>query len=384
MLLSNSFRPDPRVLKEARGLAQRGHTVSIIAWDRAGELPLTETPYSAVDVIRIQSVPSSYGIGARQIGRLLRFWLAALPLLDQLKPDVVHCHDFDTLPAGLLWGKLHRVPVIYDAHEYYADLVKPRLRGGSGRLLYRWITRLESFAARRSTAIVTVDETLASSYFHLHKPLVVIGHYPERSMALQPAPIFTHPELRLVYIGRLSCDRGILTYAGLLRRLREAGIPARLVLAGAFTPPSEEAALRTALAGIENAVEFAGWVSYAAVPDLLRSCDVALCILDPIERYVKALPVKLFEYMACGLPVIASNFPGIAQIITGVSCGALVNPLDGVDDAFDQVMDWRAHPERARLLGENGRQAVLNRYNWESLLDELDDLYRSLARRSAG
>lgn len=384
MLLSNSFRPDPRVLKEARGLAQRGHQVSIISWDRAKELPPAETPYPGVEVVRIQSVPSSYGIGARQATRLLRFWLAALPILDRIKPDIVHCHDFDTLPAGLFWGKVHGRSVIYDAHEYYADLVRPRLKGVTGRLLYRWITHAESLGARLSTAVITVDEILADSYRKQERPVVVIGHYPEKSMALQATPTFTHPELRLAYVGRLSSDRGILTYVELLRRLREAGIPARLVLAGVFTPPSEEAALRTALAGLEAAVDFHGWLSYADVAPLLQSCDIGLCILDPLERYIRALPVKLFEYMACGLPVITSSFPAIAEIVEQAGCGALVDPTNCLDAALQIVVNWWEHPEEARRLGENGRQAVLNSYNWESLLDGLDGLYRSLVNRSAG
>jgi glycosyltransferase involved in cell wall biosynthesis len=378
MLLSNSFRPDPRVLKEAKGLAQRGHHISIICWDRANELVPYESPSSGVEVIRIQNVPSSYGLGRGQISRLIRFWRAALPYLDKIKPDIVHCHDFDTLPAGLLWGKLHQRPVVYDAHEYYADLVRPRLKDKTGHILYRLINRAESIGARLSTAVITVDEVLAATYKKQNHTVVIIGHYPEKSMAQAAAPVFTHSELRFLYTGRLSADRGILTYIDLLRQARRAGLPARLILAGIFTPPEEEDRLRASLAGVEDAVEITGWLPYDQIPALLQSCDIGLCILSPEERYIKALPVKLFEYMACGLPVIASNFPAIASIVNTVHCGALVEPRNSTDGITQIVCEWWANPETPRHLGENGRQAVLDQYNWESLVDRLDGLYRSI------
>ena len=382
MLLSNSFRPDPRVLKEANGLAQRGHHISIVCWDRAHELAPYESPYSGVEVIRIQNVPSTYGLGIGQISRLIRFWRAALPYLDKIKPDIVHCHDFDTLPAGLLWGKIHRRPVVYDAHEYYADLVRPRLRGKTGHLLYRLINWSESIGARLSTAVITVDEILAATYKKQNDTVVIIGHYPEKNLAQAAAPVFTHPELRLLYIGRLSADRGILTYIDLLRQARQAGLPARLILAGVFTPPAEEGRLRASMAGVEDAVDIIGWLPYDQIPALLQSCDIGLCILSPEERYIKALPVKLFEYMACGLPVIASNFPAIAGIVNTVHCGTLVEPHCSTDVIAQIVSEWWANPEAPGHLGENGRQAVLEQYNWEALVDRLDGLYRSLVSQT--
>jgi glycosyltransferase involved in cell wall biosynthesis len=126
MLLSNPFRPDTRVLKEAESLQSMGYIVTIL-FGIVKQLTLGKFP-SGVHIIRFQNVPSSYGIGSRQLSRLTRFWSAVIPILNRLRPDLVHCHDFDTLPVGLLWGRLHKLPVVYDAHEYYAELVRPRLR----------------------------------------------------------------------------------------------------------------------------------------------------------------------------------------------------------------------------------------------------------------
>jgi len=377
MLLTNPFRPDPRVLKEARSLAEIGYDVTVICWDRTSEMKPQEIIESSFRVVRIQSVPSSYGRGVRQLLRLPLFWIAVVPLLNRLQPDLIHCHDFDTLPAALFWGRFHRRPVVYDAHEYYAELCKPRLHGTFGIVLHWFIRVGERIGAHMASAVVTVDETLGEIYRKSNQQVVVIGHYPNRSFAARPSCVFTHSELRLLYIGRISVDRGLLIYVELLRYLREWGIPARLCLAGAFVPSEEEQRLHDCFQWIGGSLDLRGWVSYNQIPALLQSADVGLAILQPEPYYQAALPVKVFEYMAAGLPIVASDFPLISSVIKDAQCGVVVDPLDS-EVAAKHIRYWWEHPEEARMKGKNGRQAVLQKYNWENLVQRLDNLYSSL------
>lgn len=380
MLLSNPFRPDPRVLKEANSLAAAGYQVTILCWDRAAELRPEETLPDGVRILRIQSVPSAYGIGTSQMLRLPRFWRACWPYLRQIEPDLIHCHDFDTLPAGLLWGKLHHTPVIYDAHEYYADLCKPRLHGLVGNLLYRLIRRAELWGARLSSAVVTVDETLGDIYRRLNRRVLIIGHYPSKYLVDQASEVFTRDQLHLLYVGRISRDRGMLVYLNLLRALLEREIPARLHLAGVMTPQSEVEIFSSHLAGLEGYVHQHGWITYEDLPRLLQQADVGLAILLPEPRYVAALPVKMFEYMAAGLPVIASNFPAISRVISSTDCGLLVDPLADAAALADTLRSWWQQPEIPARLGANGRKAIQEQYNWEQLASRLDQLYMSLLK----
>lgn len=380
MLLSNPFRPDPRVLKEANSLAGFDYEVAILAWDRQSEFPQTETLPSGVKVIRIKHIPSSYGIGAAQLLRLPRFWRALLPYLDELQPDLIHCHDFDTLPAGLLWGRLHRKPVVYDAHEYYADLCKPRLHGWSGDLLYRLIRWAELIGARLSSAVVTVDHNLARIYQARNPRVLVVGHYPSLSLVSSPAPVFSHPEINLLYMGRLSQDRGLRLYLDLLQALGDHGISARLHLAGVFTPESEREICEQRADQLGDCLVYHGWVAYDRVPELLKIADIGLVILSPEPRYIASLPVKLFEYMAAGLPVIASDFPMIRDVVASTNCGALVNPQDALPTLVETLQAWRQNPSLPQSLGENGRRAIFDRYNWEKLSLQLSQLYQSLIK----
>lgn len=377
MLLSNPFRPDPRVLKEARSLSQRGFTVTIICWDRKGEYPDGELLEDGLRVIRVKSISSDYALGARQIGRLYRFWQAAMRILQQIKPDLVHCHDFDTLPAGIFWSRRHHKPVLYDAHEYYADLVKPRLKGLTGSWLYAGIKFAERNLARRADAVITVDETLADIYRSINPRVLVVGHYPPLDLCSTHTNVFRHPELNLLYIGRISGDRGSIAYLEILRRLHARDIPACLLLAGAFTPAAEEQLFWQNAQGLEAHIKYNGWVQYDQVHEILQQADVGLALLQPEPRYVAALPVKLFEYMAAGLPVIGSNFPHMASVITTSKCGAVADPTD-CSAAVDVLCSWWQDQSIPIQMGENGRMAIRNIYNWESLIASLDDLYQSV------
>ncbi len=378
MLLSNPFRPDPRVQKEAESLAKFGYQVTVICWDREAGYPPEEVLPSGVRIIRIQDVPSQYGIGAGQLRAIPKFWRAAMGVLTTLRPDLVHCHDFDTLPAGLWWGKRHKIPVIYDAHEYYAELIRPRLRGWKGKLVYHGTRLSEQICARMTNAVITVDETLGNIYRKYNQRVLVVGHYPMLSLADQDANPFQSDELHLLYAGRISTDRGMLIYQDIVRRLRESGIPARLTLAGAFLPETELELFSRASQDIQEWITILGWVPYPEMPETLRKADVGLVILLPEPRYVAAIPVKLFEYMAAGLPVVASDFPSIREIVAGHQCGVLVDPITGVQSAVQAITGWWQDRPSGVDAGERGRQAVMTRYNWEQLMEQLSDLYQAL------
>ena len=99
--------------------------------------------------------------------------------------------------------------------------------------------------------------------------------------------------------------------------------------------------------------------------------------LFPTPNYVDALPIKLFEYMAAGMPVIASDFPVWREIVDDAGCGLLVDPRDpaAIAAAVNELM---ADEPRMRALGESGKQAVLNKYSWAAEADKLVKLYATL------
>ncbi|MBP7411822.1 MAG: glycosyltransferase, partial [Methanoculleus sp.] len=97
---------------------------------------------------------------------------------------------------------------------------------------------------------------------------------------------------------------------------------------------------------------------------------------DYYNAYI-GLPNKLFDYMLCGLPIVASDFPEIRRVVSDAECGLLVDPTnpDAIAGAIIYLME---HPEEAQRMGENGRRAVLEKYNWEEMEGRLLAMYRRI------
>ncbi len=114
-------------------------------------------------------------------------------------------------------------------------------------------------------------------------------------------------------------------------------------------------------------------------PYVLAHSVAGLVTLHPIINYIDALPVKMFEYMVAGIPVIASNFPLWRGIIEGNQCGLCVDPLNPseIAKAIDYIL---THPAEAQRMGENGLRAVKEKYNWDIEEKKLLALYGQLLK----
>ena len=120
-----------------------------------------------------------------------------------------------------------------------------------------------------------------------------------------------------------------------------------------------------------------GWLDRSGVEQVLQESVAGLVTLHPVINYVDALPVKMFEYMAAGVPVIASDFALWRQIIEGNQCGLCVDPLDpqAIAAAIDYLI---ANPTEAKQMGLNGQRSVRERFNWSIEEQKLLKLYQSL------
>jgi glycosyltransferase involved in cell wall biosynthesis len=222
------------------------------------------------------------------------------------------------------------------------------------------------------TAIVAATPSIAQR-FAQHRQVVVIQNYPEvesfpLAMLETRSPRLGH----FVYVGGLSVGRGIREIVSAVGRV---GPPATLSLAG----PWERPELPEFLRGQKEwgAVRECGFLPRKDVFALLGSSQAGLVVLQPLANHVESLPVKMFEYMLSGLPVIASDFPLWRQILGDAHCGILVDPMsvDDIARAMQRIIDT---PEESRAMGLRGRAAVLSSYNWEAESAKLLLLYDSV------
>ena len=152
-----------------------------------------------------------------------------------------------------------------------------------------------------------------------------------------------------------------------------------LLLLGRFDSEStkDEVQSLVADADLTERIHFLGQIPYRELKSYLLRATVGLVPLQPTSQYVKGIPTKMFEYMACGLPIVASDLPLIRRFIAESECGILVNATDAHEHA-EAILYLLDHPDEAQRMGENGRRAGEEKYNWESEVRKLLRLYEEL------
>jgi glycosyltransferase involved in cell wall biosynthesis len=118
-------------------------------------------------------------------------------------------------------------------------------------------------------------------------------------------------------------------------------------------------------------------VGREGVREVLGRSVAGLVTFHPLPNHIDAQPNKMFEYMSAGIPVIASDFPLWREIIAGNQCGLCVDPNNPTAIAA-AIQYLVLHPHEARRMGENGRKAVLDRYNWSAEEQKLFRLYEDI------
>jgi glycosyltransferase involved in cell wall biosynthesis len=343
---------DVRVFhKECKSLARSGEHVVLIAphqWDEV------------VDSVEVKGIRLDSG----RLTRMTRTaWFVYKEALRQ-QGDVYHFHDPELIPVGLLLAALGK-NVVYDIHEDApADMLHKDYIPRCFRRPLMWsVRKLESAACRRFSGLIAATPTIAERFYPMNANTVVVHNFPKLDeIAPDVASLWNERPPAIAYIGSISERRGVREMLHALSLL-PSDLPAQMMLAGPFSPP----VLRPELEPLPgwNRVQYLGVLDRPAVANLLSRVRLGLLLLQPEPNFVNAMPIKLFEYMAAGIPVIASDFPLWRQIIGGAGCGLLVDPGDAREIAH--AMEYLlTHDAEAEAMGRRGRQAVCERYNWST------------------
>ena len=294
----------------------------------------------------------------------------------RLKPRIAHFHDPELIPWGVLLS-FFGIKIIYDVHEDYPEAVSEnyRLPTVVRRILPPVVRFVEWATTPFFSAIVTVTPQIQNRF--PKGKTVLVRNWPLVREFHEPAgtPMQERP-LEFAYIGTITRNRNIMGMISAIDVVHGSG--ARLRLAGDFPIEADrEAALRHP--GWRH-VDFEGWVSRDGVADILANARAGLVALKPVEHEMLTLPIKLFEYMAAGVPVIASNFPLWREIVDSAGCGLLVDPEKPEEIAA--AMRWiLENPDDAEAMGRRGRAAVLEQFNWEQEAETLIETYETILGR---
>ena len=126
-------------------------------------------------------------------------------------------------------------------------------------------------------------------------------------------------------------------------------------------------------------VNYYGLVTRNEVAEILSRSKIGMVTFLPVPNHIEAQPNKMFEYMSAEIPLIASDFKLWKEIIEGYNCGICVDP-ENTNEISKAVNEIIADDKLAATMGKNGRNAVLNKYNWEVEKHKFIEIYSTLTK----
>lgn len=357
---------DTRIFyKEAKTLLNAGYDVSLIVRHNKDEI---------VDGIKIIVLPKT----KNRFSRILFLTREAYNLALGQKADIYHFHDPEFLPWAEELKKKTKAKVIYDIHE---DILKQIL-------LKHWLPVIlrkpisiffdvyQKIKIKNFDYVITVREDIEKELRKFNSKIITVKNFPVldyfKDINIKP---LSKSILTLIYNGTLTRNRGIKEIVKALEFLPDN---VQLVLIGRFSSLDFKQQIMS-LKGFKK-VKYFGQIPFEEIPKYLSRADIGVSCTLPMSNYRSVgEPTKIFEYMAAALPVIASNFSTRKKIIEGNKCGICIDPTSP-EEIAGAVRYLIGHPEEARKMGDNGRKAVLEKYNWENEGKKLLKVYEELLK----
>ncbi len=356
-------KEDVRIFqKECVSLAQAGYDVYLVQQGECYEK-------SGVHLVGFGAIASN------RIKRMLQTSRIAYQKALETDADIYHLHDPELLSFALKLKKKGK-KVIFDSHELYTEQIKyktyiPRLFRGIIAKLY---------GLRQKWLLNRIDGLIFPCLINGKNPfegqcrrIALINNVPLlQELYDHYDPMIEKWENTVCHIGSLTHNRGI---THLVNAAETANCT--VCLGGRFESPEYEAQIR-ALPGFSR-VNHLGQLSRQQVLETLQKCPVGIATLLNVGQYNQSgnLPTKVYEYMALAIPSVLSDTPYNRQVVEQYGIGICVDPADpdAIAKAIRYLLD---HPEEARKMGENGRRAVKEEFNWNIEEEKLLALYQDI------
>jgi glycosyltransferase involved in cell wall biosynthesis len=345
--------------KECMTLARDGYQITIIAPHERNE---------RVGDIQLKAIPVPHNRFYRFSTQFWKIYRTAI----KENADAYHIHDPELIVIGALLLRKGK-KVIYDVHEDYPRAILGRdwVPKYGKKILSSFSELIENWGAQKMSLIIAATAHIRQRFARLGCNTVEINNFPFLNEMFEPVSEVNDDESAVCYLGGIDYQRGIREIIWALEKTE-----AKLFLAGKFSSRRDR----------EFLIEYPGWskvvemgmINRQEVSRVLAASKAGLVLYHPHPNHINAQPTKMFEYMSAGLPVIASDFPLWREIIQKNECGLCCDPLrpEKIAETVQWILD---HPREARIMGENGRRAVIEKYNWESegkrLVKSYEDLF---------
>ena len=308
---------DSRILKEIEALSDTNlyEVYSIGVEDKAGGVKTQNKVVGKVKTLTLISKKFTFLPSfLRHTLNLIELFVPMIFFGVRYRPKVIHCHDTLVLPIGIVISLILGTKVIYDAHELESN------KNGQSKL-NSWGTRLiEKICWPRINTFISVSPSILNWYNEelgykkntliLNSPIILNNSKKEESKYFHDLYNIPENELVFIYLGFLGQGRGIEI---LLNAFNENNIKSHLVFMGYGDLESEI----ISFVKKTNNIHLHAQVPHEKVVNIVKSADFGMCIIENISLSdYYCLPNKLFEYTFAGLPVLASNFPDILDLVS--------------------------------------------------------------------
>jgi len=395
MILDKEFPPDSRVENEAVSLISAGFEVYLFSLSFDGNAGPEKI--NGINVIRYPVGMLTYKLSALAYTFPFYHWIVRSKIKDFLvrySIDALHIHDIQVARAVYDVNDLRRL-VVLDLHENRPEIMKyyRHVNTLQGRLLIdpqRWKIYQEKYI-RESDFLVLVTRSakmeVVVAEMKREDEIVVVPNTVRKDIFLQ-YPIISQISEKfsgrfvVLYLGDTGLRRGTDDAIESVNLLKEKIPGILLVLVGENKEDIRLKEMADAL-DVMDYVAFQGWQDVSLFPSYISMAGVCISPLKRNPHHDTTYANKLFQYMAMGKPLIVSDCPAQAEVVTSTRSGLVFEAGNAVDLA--EKIDWMYRHEKERHgYGKNAKLAVFNKWNWEETSKDLVSLYERIAamRRS--
>ena len=273
----------------------------------------------------------------------------------------------------ILASKILKIPMVLDLQENNPEAVRARGMTSVAHYIVRnpkLVFMLEQLCVRMSSHVwVVVEERVKGLLVWgvKERKISVVSNCPDlesmNTMQETDSPR-DGADFALIYVGRVEKLRGLdLILRSMPYILKESNEVKLLIVGDGFDRTRMEDLVSEL--GIKDHVVFTGWIDFHKVPAWIKKADVGIIFNHVNEFTNTTIPNKLFDYMALGLPVLATDMKPVRRIVEQEKCGVIVPLNSSYEAVADTILELKNSPEKRIEMGKNGRNAVLRRYNWD-------------------
>lgn len=394
MVVDNEFFGDPRVMNEARLLKDAGHNIFVLCFD-FGNYP-GKSSFKGIQLVRI-SISRKLKNLMFFMGNLFplyyRMWAAKiLQFVNDHHIEVVHLHDLYMLKAGIRVKSQLDITMIVDLHENYPEVIKSYRWANKfpNRLFampWKW-KKFEDEHLEEVDKIVVLSNTFKKQLLEDHPnidagdivryPNVpdvdVMLSYPINKSVLER----NNDETILFYFGGISERRGIITTLNALKILVKQKYNVRLLLIGPIDKAEQEQfSKRMADNQIAGRIIYIPWIDISEFPSYVVQSDICLSPIFKNAHHESGVANKVFQYMLFEKPIIVSNNKPQVEVVEEDQCGLIFKSKNATDLA-GKITSLIKNPEKQKRMGENGKRAVMTKYNTKAMGKALKGVYEDI------